>query len=544
MDTVTNKLPEVIDRLAVFTSLARVHKEQKTLSDDDKAALMMELGLFKAASAGVAAALDAAVKGNTDGAVGPALDADRKALARAADRFAIQAMAVTGALRDDFGRSFADIDSLTERAGETLAAADALWLSTSRQLDRLLVVRMGGLKSRLAAMLAIASLIFVVALVFAGLVVRGIVAPLAVMQRAMHALAGGDLDAALPARGRHDEIGHMTDMLHELQAGLVEARRLRDERIADVARQEAERRDADARAIAAQRDAEARLAAERKDTMARLADVFETAVGGIVDTVTTTSMQLEAAAGTLGKTADETRRLSGSVAAASTQASGNVEAVAASSEEMTASVNEIGRQVQESSRIAAEAVAQARATDARIGELSVAAARIGDVVKLITAIAEQTNLLALNATIEAARAGEAGRGFAIVAAEVKALAAQTARATEQIGTQIAGMQTATQDSVAANKAIGITIARIAEIAGGIAAAVEEQGAATAEIARHVGEAARGTRAVTGNIADVSQGAAATGAASTEVLASAQALANESGRLRREVEGFLAAVRAA
>jgi methyl-accepting chemotaxis protein len=208
--------------------------------------------------------------------------------------------------------------------------------------------------------------------------------------------------------------------------------------------------------------------------MQRLADEFQSAVGHIVDTVSTASTGLESAARTLTKTAETTQQLSGVVASASEDASSNVQSVATATEEMTSSVHEIARQVHESSKIAAEAVKQASKTDARITELSNAASRIGDVVKLITAIAEQTNLLALNATIEAARAGEAGKGFAVVAQEVKALAAQTAKATDEIGTQISSMQSATQESVTAIKEIGGTIGRIAEIASAIAAAVEEQ----------------------------------------------------------------------
>jgi methyl-accepting chemotaxis protein len=314
-------------------------------------------------------------------------------------------------------------------------------------------------------------------------------------------------------------------------------------------------READARATAMKLESEERAAADkkaadekadaaRKDVMRQLAGEFEDAVGKIVDKVSTTSMELESAAGSMSKTAETTQQLSAAVASASEESSANVQSVATATDEMAASVSEISRQVQESNRIADEAVAQAKKTDARISDLSQAAGRIGDVLKLITAIAEQTNLLALNATIEAARAGEAGRGFAVVAQEVKQLASQTAKATDEIRSQIAGMQTATQESVAAIKEIGDTIGRISEIATTVASAVEEQGAATQEIARNVQQAAQGTAQVTGNISEVTRGASETGSAATQVLVSAQSLATESNHLKMEVAKFLATVRAA
>jgi methyl-accepting chemotaxis protein len=278
--------------------------------------------------------------------------------------------------------------------------------------------------------------------------------------------------------------------------------------------------------------------------MEKLADKFEAVVGKIVDKVSTTSMELESAAGSMSKTAETTQGLSSAVAAASEESSANVQSVAGATDEMAASVREISRQVQESSRIANEAVVQAQRTDGRIAELSQAAGRIGDVIKLITAIAEQTNLLALNATIEAARAGEAGKGFAVVAQEVKQLASQTAKATDEIRGQIAGMQTATQESVAAIKEIGETIARISQIATTVASAVEEQGASTQEIARNVQQAAQGTAQVTGNITEVTRGASETGSAASQVLQSAKGLANESNRLKMEVAKFLVNVRTA
>ena len=289
---------------------------------------------------------------------------------------------------------------------------------------------------------------------------------------------------------------------------------------------------------------EKRSATQRKIEMIKLADTFESAVGEIIDTVSSASTELEASAGSLSSTAERGEQLTTVVAAASEEASTNVQSVASATEELSSSVNEISRQVQESARMAGEAVEQARHTNDQVSELSKAAARIGDVVELINTIAGQTNLLALNATIEAARAGEAGRGFAVVASEVKALAEQTAKATGEIGQQITGIQGATQESVAAIKTISGTIERLSEISSTIAAAVEEQGAATQEISRNVQQAAQGTQQVSANIADVQHGARETGTASADVLRAAQSLSSDSNRLKVEVHRFLDSVKAA
>jgi methyl-accepting chemotaxis protein len=350
----------------------------------------------------------------------------------------------------------------------------------------------------------------------------GIAKPMRALVGLLQRLAKGD-SIEITGTERGDEIGETARAVNGIK-----------DMLAEKARREAEAKQAE----------EARIAAQRRADMHRLADEFQTAVGGIVDTVSSASTELEAAAGTLTQTAETTQSLSTNVAAASEQASNNVSSVASATEELSGSVGEIARQVQESARIAGDAVKQAQKTDTRISELSTAAGRIGDVVKLITAIAEQTNLLALNATIEAARAGEAGKGFAVVAQEVKALAAQTAKATDEIGGQIAAMQTATGESVGAIKEISGTIGRISEIASTIAAAVEEQGAATQEISRNVQQAAKGTTQVATNITDVNRGATETGSASAQVLASAQSLSSESNHLKTEVDKFLATVRAA
>ena len=285
-----------------------------------------------------------------------------------------------------------------------------------------------------------------------------------------------------------------------------------------------------------------RASAARRAELIRFADEFEAAVGAIVANVSASAVQLEAAAGTLTRTAETTQSLSSQVAGASEEASSNMQSVASATEELSASVDEIGRRVKESSQIAEAAVRQAEQTDGRIGKLSRAAQEIGDVVKLITAIAEQTNLLALNATIEAARAGDAGRGFAVVASEVKSLASQTAKATDEISNHISGMQGATQELVAAIKEIGGTIGKISDIASTIASAVEQQSSATQEIARSVQNVAQGTQEAATNVMQVNRGATETGSASEEVLNSARTLSSESTRLREELDRFMANIR--
>jgi methyl-accepting chemotaxis protein len=375
----------------------------------------------------------------------------------------------------------------------------------------------------LSRALMIAGLIMAVIGAISVFVARGVSRAMRGMTEGMRELASGNFDVVMPGADRQDEIGDMVMAVEAFKEKAVEKARL-----------EAEQKQTE----------DERAAAERRLAMISIADGFESAVGEIVNTVSSASSELEAAANSLTRTAENTQSLSATVAATSEQASANVQSVASATEEMSASVSEIARQVQESSNIAADAVRQAEKTDARINELSQAAARIGDVVDLISAVAQQTNLLALNATIEAARAGEAGKGFAVVAQEVKALAAQTAKATDEISTQIAAMQSATQDSVTAIKDISGTINRISEIASVIAAAVEEQGAATQEISRNVAQAATGTTQVASNITEVNRGAAETGSASANLLTSAQSLSGESNRLKVEVDKFLATVRAA
>ena len=376
------------------------------------------------------------------------------------------------------------------------------------------------IERRIAMAIVLIALVVLGAGLFIG---RSISRPLSAMTTAMIELAKGNFEIVLPGLGRADEIGEIAQAVETFKISVKQ--KARDEADAKIRQDQA-------------------AAQQRKADMISLADEFESAIGEIVETVSSASTELEVSASTLTKTAVRSQELTTMVAAASEEASTNVQSVASATEELSSSVNEISRQVQESARMASEAVDQARKTNGRVGELSEAAARIGDVVELINTIAAQTNLLALNATIEAARAGTAGRGFAVVASEVKALAEQTSKATGEIAQQINGIQSATQDSVGAIKEISGTIEKLSEISSTIAAAVEEQGAATQEISRNVQQASLGTMQVSSHVTDVQHGASETGAASSQVLSAAHSLSNESNRLKLEVGRFLSSVRAA
>jgi methyl-accepting chemotaxis protein len=370
--------------------------------------------------------------------------------------------------------------------------------------------------------LGAAAALVVVLSVMLGLLIRALVVrPIGRLTGTVDTLAGGHTAIEVPATERGDELGVMARAINVFREKLIEM---------DTMRQ---------RQAEAERNAEL----EKKHMMRELADGFEQSVKGIVESVSSAAVELQASARSMASVAEESTRQASAVAAAATQATANVSTVAAASEELSASISEITRQVNDSAMSARGAVDEVANTGATIEELNTAANKIGGIVQMINEIASQTNLLALNATIEAARAGEAGKGFAVVASEVKALATQTSRATEEIATQINEMQGITHQAVDAMGSIRASINRISEISSAIAAAVEEQSAATREISNNANQAATGTSEVNQNITGVSDAAQEVGGASSQVLSAADRLSSESNKLKREVETFISRVRA-
>jgi len=243
----------------------------------------------------------------------------------------------------------------------------------------------------------------------------------------------------------------------------------------------------------------------------------------------------------LYKSSDETSLRAEGALKTSNEASVNVSTAATAADEMSISIAEISRQLHKTADIVRTAVDEAQATNDEIAGLMTAAEKIGEVVKLIQNIAGQTNLLALNATIEAARAGDAGRGFAVVASEVKSLAVQTAKATEEIISHIAAVQGSTQGAVGAIRRIAERMQQINGYTSDVAASVEEQNAATGAISQNVASAAEGTKVIVGVLGQVAGSANGGRSSAQTMLAVSAVMEDAAGRLRAEVESFLAKV---
>src|SRR3979409_2687993 len=107
---------------------------------------------------------------------------------------------------------------------------------------------------------------------------RSVSKPLSAMRAAMIDLATGNFAVVLPGLGRADEIGEIAQAVETFKVNAQ--KKVRDEVEANIKRDQ----------VAAQ---------QRKADMIKLADAFESAVGEIVETVSSASTELEASATTL-----------------------------------------------------------------------------------------------------------------------------------------------------------------------------------------------------------------------------------------------------
>ena len=376
--------------------------------------------------------------------------------------------------------------------------------------------------------------------------------PVVAMTCSMSRLASGDLDVAIPAIGRKDEIGQMAGAVMTFRENAEANRRLEQEarEARERAEQERARADAEAAAVAEQDRIAITALAEGMAALAsgnlthRITAPFAEKAQALKDDFNAAMDKLQNAmsviagrGAAIGASAVEVSQASDDLSRRTEQQAASLEESAAALEQITATVKrsaegavEAGGVVEAAHREAVDGQQVVNRAIQAMGAIEESSAQIGNIIGVIDEIAFQTNLLALNAGVEAARAGDAGRGFAVVASEVRALAQRSAEAAKEIKSLISASSRQVGDGVSLVGDTGQALERIADQIGRLTTIAREISASSQE-------QATGLQQVNVAVSQMDQMTQQNAAMVEETTAASHSLASDARELDRLMQQF-------
>ena len=359
-------------------------------------------------------------------------------------------------------------------------------------------------------------------------------APIARLQEAMRALAGGNHGVDVPGTERGDEVGGMAkSVLVFKEAAVREAEAAEMKRRAEAAQK---------LVVETLEDRLNRLAGG--DLTASIDTRFESEYEGLKQNFNAAIAALRDLIASVIDSAETISTGSAEIAQASEDLARRTESNAASLEETSAAVSQMDQ------RIKATATASVKTVERATGAIGVvdsgrsvadeamqamtrvseSAKGIDNVIEGLDKIAFQTRVLAMNAAVEAGRAGEAGRGFAVVADLVSALAM---RAEEEAG-RARDQLTATQTDI--NAAVDM-VRRVDSALGAIVGDVNEVHSLLEEMAKDNQIQASAVTQVATAVNSIDQSTQQNAAMVEETSAAARNLTSEVNALSEQASRF-------